>query len=161
VSLAHAGRLSDDDPVALYQAGYCSAVPSRELEGFGLVVLESLACGTPAVVTDAGGLPEAVAGLVPSLVVPAGDRTTLPGRVLAAHAASFRQLTRPGSMRRPSTERCRVPPCRAIREEAALAPRSTPVVFLDIVHSDRPNVTPRTSQTARDTARRGFRRTHG
>jgi glycosyltransferase involved in cell wall biosynthesis len=54
------GRLSDDDLVALYQAADCSVVPSRELEGFGLVVLESLACGTPAVVTDAGGLPQAV-----------------------------------------------------------------------------------------------------
>jgi glycosyltransferase involved in cell wall biosynthesis len=78
------GRLSDDDLVLLYRAADCSVVPSRTLEGFGLVVLESLACGTPAVVSDAGGLPDAVAGLCPGLVVAADRPGELAARLVAA-----------------------------------------------------------------------------
>src|SRR5205807_5699025 len=80
-SVRFLGRLSDDDLVALYSAADVTVVPSLALEGFGLVVLESLACGTPVVVSDAGGLPEAVAGLDASLVVPAGDAGVLAARL--------------------------------------------------------------------------------
>jgi len=76
------GRISDEDLVLLYQAADCSVVPTRALEGFGLVTLESLACGTPAVVTDVGGLPDGVVGLDPSLVVPAEDPGALAFRLL-------------------------------------------------------------------------------
>jgi len=75
------GPVSDDDLVRLYQAADVSVVPSRALEGFGLVVLESLACGTPVIVTDVGGLPEAVRGLAPDLVVPADDPSALAARL--------------------------------------------------------------------------------
>jgi glycosyltransferase involved in cell wall biosynthesis len=37
-----------------------TVVPSLSLEGFGLVTLESLASGTPALVTPIGGLPEVI-----------------------------------------------------------------------------------------------------
>jgi glycosyltransferase involved in cell wall biosynthesis len=76
------GRVDDETLVDLYRAADVSVVPSRALEGFGLVVLESLACGTPAIVTDAGGLPEAVEGLEPTLVVPAGDAAALRQRLM-------------------------------------------------------------------------------
>jgi glycosyltransferase involved in cell wall biosynthesis len=39
------------------------------LEGFGLIAAESLAAGTPALVTPVGGLPEVVQGLSPDLVM--------------------------------------------------------------------------------------------
>lgn len=80
------GRVSDDDLVRLYQAADVSVVPTRALEGFGLVTLESMACGTPAIVTDVGGLPDGVVGLDPSLVVPTGDADALAGRILEAAA---------------------------------------------------------------------------
>jgi glycosyltransferase involved in cell wall biosynthesis len=126
------GRLTDDDLVALYQAADCSVVPSRELEGFGLVVLESLACGTPVVVTDAGGLPEAVAGLDPSLVVHSGASTALAQRLLAAASGQL-----------PTADACRAHAenfnwsgvarrhVELYREVAARPPRRTRVVFLD------------------------------
>ena len=44
----------------------------RQLEGFGLTTIESLASGTPVIVTPVGGLPEAVAPLSPELVLEAG-----------------------------------------------------------------------------------------
>ncbi|MGI8685966.1 MAG: glycosyltransferase, partial [Acidimicrobiales bacterium] len=78
------GGVDDDTVVQCYRAADVSVVPTVALEGFGLVVLESLACGTPAVVTDAGGLPEAVRGLELSAVVPAGDAGALATRLAAA-----------------------------------------------------------------------------
>jgi glycosyltransferase involved in cell wall biosynthesis len=65
------GRVSDEDLVRWYQAADCVVVPSRELEGFGLVALEALACGAPVVATDEAGAHDAVARLDPELVVPA------------------------------------------------------------------------------------------
>jgi Glycosyl transferases group 1 len=44
-------------------------LPSLELEGFGLAVLEGMSCGTPVVASDAGGLPEALRGVDHQLVV--------------------------------------------------------------------------------------------
>lgn len=78
------GRVSDDDLVALYRAADCSVLPSHALEGFGLAALESLACGTPTVVSDVGGLPEAVRGLDETLVLPPRDPEALGERLVAA-----------------------------------------------------------------------------
>ena len=78
------GRVDDDRLTKLYQVADCTVVPTRALEGFGLVVLESLACGTPVVVTDVAGLPETVGELDQSLVVPAGDIAALSRRLLTA-----------------------------------------------------------------------------
>jgi glycosyltransferase involved in cell wall biosynthesis len=80
------GRISDEDLVALYRAADVNVVPSIEFEGFGLVVLEAAACGTPSIVTRAGGLPEAVAGLGQALTVPAGDAPALAERLGRARA---------------------------------------------------------------------------
>jgi glycosyltransferase involved in cell wall biosynthesis len=83
-SVRFLGRVDGATLVDCYQAADLSVVPTLALEGFGLVALESLACGTPAVVTDSGGLPGSVTDLDPSLVVPAGDGHALSRRLLAA-----------------------------------------------------------------------------
>jgi glycosyltransferase involved in cell wall biosynthesis len=75
------GRVGDDVLADVYRAADVSVVPSRAWEGFGLVVLESLACGTPVLVSDEGGLPEAVLGLDPGLVVPPADPNALRARL--------------------------------------------------------------------------------
>jgi glycosyltransferase involved in cell wall biosynthesis len=54
---------------AHYQAANVSIVPSQSLEGFGLTTVESLACGTPVLVTPVGGLTEVVGPLAPSCVL--------------------------------------------------------------------------------------------
>ena len=54
------GFVSDAMLPALY-SGATAAVSPSPLEGFGLTVLEAMACGAPVVVVDAGALPE-VAG---------------------------------------------------------------------------------------------------
>lgn len=83
-SVRFLGTVDEATVVRAYQAADVSVVPTVALEGFGLVVLESLACGTPPVVTDSGGLPEALEALDPSLVVPAGDADALSRRLVAA-----------------------------------------------------------------------------
>jgi glycogen synthase len=54
-------------PIA-YRAADLSVVPTAALEGFGLITIESLAAGTPCVVTPVGGLTDVVAPLAPQLI---------------------------------------------------------------------------------------------
>jgi glycogen synthase len=63
------GFIPDDHLATAYQAADLSIMPSQSLEGFGLSTLESLACGTPVVVTPVGGLPESVEGLDAKLIL--------------------------------------------------------------------------------------------
>ncbi len=62
------GFFPDDDLPALYNAATLLAMPSR-YEGFGLPVLEAMACGTPVVCSNISSLPE-VAGDAALLVPP-------------------------------------------------------------------------------------------
>ena len=76
------GRIPQPQLPLHYAAADLTVVPSIALEGFGLTILESLACGTPVVGTDVGGIPEVLRPLDPSLVVPAGDPDRLARRML-------------------------------------------------------------------------------
>jgi glycosyltransferase involved in cell wall biosynthesis len=67
--VALAGHVSDEELALAYRASDLFVVPSVAFEGFGLVAIESLACGTPVLVTDIGGLPEVVEGLERGLVI--------------------------------------------------------------------------------------------
>jgi glycosyltransferase involved in cell wall biosynthesis len=75
------GKVSDDDLLAAYRAADVAVAPSVALEGFGLVVLEALACGTPFVGTAVEGLKEALEELDPRMLVPPGDREALAARL--------------------------------------------------------------------------------
>lgn len=52
------GRISNEELVEYYQAADISLVPTLTLEGFGLITVESLACGTPVLGTPYGGTKE-------------------------------------------------------------------------------------------------------
>jgi len=119
------GAIDDDTLAEWYRAAFLTVVPSRALEGYGLVVLESLAAGTPAVVSDSGGLPEAVAALDPGLVVPAGDAVALATRLRGALDGSD-----------PLPDRAR---CRAVAERAdwATVARRNRAVYEEARHPTR------------------------
>ncbi len=51
------GRVSDDELADLYRAATVVAVPSLG-EGFGLPILEAMACGAPTVASNRGAMPE-------------------------------------------------------------------------------------------------------
>ena len=80
------GRVSDAALVDAYRAADVAVVPTVALEGYGLVVLEAAACGTPSVVSDVGGLAEAALELDRSLLVAPGDAGALSLRLQEAAA---------------------------------------------------------------------------
>jgi glycosyltransferase involved in cell wall biosynthesis len=57
------GFVDDARLTAYYQAADAFVLPTRELEGFGLVTVEALACGTPVLGTPVGATPEILAPL--------------------------------------------------------------------------------------------------
>lgn len=67
--ISMAGFISEADLPYAYRAAEFSIVPSVALEGFGLVAVESLAAGTPVLVTPVGGMPEVVSPLCKKLVL--------------------------------------------------------------------------------------------
>jgi alpha-1,3-rhamnosyl/mannosyltransferase len=94
--VVHLQGIPEADLVALIGAARACAVPSL-YEGFGLTVLEALACGTPVVCSRAASLPEVLGDA--GLLVDATDSAALAaalGRVLgdSALAAQLRESGR-------------------------------------------------------------------
>jgi len=92
------GFLPDDQLPLAYQAADLSVMPSEALEGFGLVLLESLACGTPILCTPVGGMPEILAPFAPHLITHASNEIAIAERLEEL-------LTNQASL--PSREACR------------------------------------------------------
>ncbi len=62
------GFISEQDLPGYYQAADLVVMPTHELEGFGLVTVEALACGTPVLSTPIGALPEVLSKVAPELI---------------------------------------------------------------------------------------------
>lgn len=90
------GRVADDKLADLYAGCSATVVPTRSLEGFGLIALESLASGRAPIVTRIGGLPDSVKGFDDSLIVTPEEPDELAGRLIDALGG-----------RVPSAEACR------------------------------------------------------
>lgn len=72
------GRTEADDVVRLLNASdlfvmTSTRAPDGDVEGFGIAVVEAALCETPAVVSSASGLTEAIADGITGLAVPEGD----------------------------------------------------------------------------------------
>jgi len=69
------GRISEEEKIRLYQSSDMFVLPSTsaEQEGFGIVALEALACGTPCIVSDIVGLSGKMRAKKCGTVVPPRD----------------------------------------------------------------------------------------
>jgi len=91
------GFVSDEMLPIAYRAADLSVVPTTALEGFGLITVESLAAGTPCIVTPVGGLTDVVAPLAPQLVT---------GSPAAADVADVLARALLGEIALPTAARC-------------------------------------------------------
>lgn len=83
------GAVADPLLPLVYRAADVSVVPSLSLEGFGLTTIESLAAGTPVLVTPVGGLPEAVEGLARELILENTDARAIADGIVGALLGSL------------------------------------------------------------------------
>ena len=77
-----AGFVPDDDLPTYYCAADLSIMPTRALEGFGLPILESMACGTPVLGSAVGAIPEIVGGFEPGLLIADIEPSTIADGVI-------------------------------------------------------------------------------
>ena len=101
-SVQFLGYLPDEQLPIAYQAANLTVVPSQSLEGFGLILVESLASGTPALCTPIGGMPEVVSALNPDLVTADASAEAIAQQLIAL-------LT--GQVQMPSRVACREYAC--------------------------------------------------
>jgi len=116
------GFVPDEDLPTAYRAADLSVVPTQSLEGFGLAAAESLAAGTPALVTPVGGLPEVVGDLAPDLVVEEASVEAIQARLVAALN---------GSLSLPGGAECR--DFAAVRYDWPVVARQTRSVYEEVL----------------------------
>lgn len=75
------GRLTDEEVLAGYQAADLFLLPTRALECFGIIILESYSVGCPVLASDAGAIPELVSQVDSDLIFPSGDSRCLSGKL--------------------------------------------------------------------------------
>jgi glycosyltransferase involved in cell wall biosynthesis len=91
--ICFAGRASDQELPDYYRSADLTVLPSITMgEAFGLVLLESLACGTPVVASDLPGVRTVVADQLDGLLVPPSDT--------AALASAIKQILSDEQLRR-------------------------------------------------------------
>lgn len=81
-SVVLAGAVSDEERADYYNLGDVYVLPSK-YEGFGIVFIESLACGVPVVASDAYGCREALLGGELGLLVPPDDLRAIADAIVA------------------------------------------------------------------------------
>jgi glycosyltransferase involved in cell wall biosynthesis len=71
------GFIREDHLPLYYQSADLVVMPTLQLEGFGLVTVEAMACGTPVLATPVAALPEVVNRIDPLLVAEGTDAASL------------------------------------------------------------------------------------
>ncbi len=71
------GFLPENQLPLAYQAAELTVMPSQSFEGFGLAVVESLACGTPVICTPIGGMPEILSPFSPDLITDSAEASAI------------------------------------------------------------------------------------
>lgn len=93
-----AGFIPDEDLPNYYGAADFFILPTRELEGFGLVTIESMACETPVLGTPVGATTEILSGFNPAMLFKGADPAAIAEGIQAAlnkyfpNQSGYRQL---------------------------------------------------------------------
>jgi glycosyltransferase involved in cell wall biosynthesis len=124
-SRLHLGYVPDEDLPALYGAADVVALVSR-FEGFGLPVLEAMACGAPVVISNRASLPEVARGA--ALVADPGDPASI--------ADQLRRILGDSARRGELIDQGRARASAFTWERAA---QQTIAVFRDALHMHRPD----------------------
>lgn len=96
------GFVPEDSLPLYYQAADLVVMPTYEMEGFGLVTVESMACGTPVLGTPVGALPEVLSRVDPILLADGADSASLASAIrrllrrFRDHPAERQRLSRRG-----------------------------------------------------------------
>jgi glycosyltransferase involved in cell wall biosynthesis len=111
------GRAPDADLLRLYRSSAATVLPSttRE-EAFGVVLIESMACGTPVVASALPGVRGVIEDGAQGLLVPPGDADALAGALAAVLDDPGRRAAMAASARARAVERFS-----SARERAVLA----------------------------------------
>ncbi len=119
------GFVEDDDLPTLYSLAHAFAFPSL-YEGFGLPVLEALACGAPVVASQAAAIPEVVgdAGIL------------LPPQDVNAWVKALERVCTDATLRRDLQQRG---PARAAAFAWARAAQATRAVYDDLLRASTPS----------------------
>lgn len=91
-----------DDAVRLYQQASVCVLPTLE-DGFGLVVLEAMACGVPVIVTNQTGAKDCVRSDIDGFILPSADAGRI-AETLEYCSAHRDQLTQMGQQARQQAE---------------------------------------------------------
>ena len=83
-SVRFEGYIPEERLPIYYQAADFFILPTKSLEGFGLVAVEALACGTPVLGTPVGAIPEVLRGLGADLLFEGVDPEAI-GRGIQEH----------------------------------------------------------------------------
>jgi glycosyltransferase involved in cell wall biosynthesis len=75
------GYVPEDRLIECYQAADFFVLPTSSLEGFGLVILEAMACGTPVVGTRIAAIPEILSPFDSRLLVDTADASAIRDRL--------------------------------------------------------------------------------
>jgi len=105
------GSLSDTDVAALYQACDVVILPAllseKDVEGFGIVLIEAAAAGKPAVTTRVGGIPDAVEDGKTGILTEPGDYERMSHGVISLlNDGQTKQVMGEAAMRRAQDKFC-------------------------------------------------------
>ncbi len=93
------GFIAENELALYYGAADLFVLPTMALEGFGLVTIEALACGTPALGTPIGATPEILGALDGRLLSPSADSHGLSAGILRFLAGPWRAELTPQKTR--------------------------------------------------------------
>jgi glycosyltransferase involved in cell wall biosynthesis len=97
------GFIEEEDLPFYYQMADLFVLPTKELEGFGLVTLESLACGTPVLGTPIGGTKEILGKLNSDFLF----KDASPGAMAASILRMALRLNSNRGLRKSLSQQCR------------------------------------------------------